>query len=119
MTYVEYQNPGCGTTFVETPLTYNQTQFTCANNGLDSVQCLADRTGVTVTRWAPSFPTSCAVVQFTKNFKFGDCAEITTGSLYRKFTACVGSASHSNMDGKKMFMVLVGVLMSSLVMGTF
>jgi hypothetical protein len=115
--YVEYTKVGCGTMYADQPSTYNQTKFKCANT-LDSIQCLADGTGVAYTKWGAG--SNCNAVEFQKNFKFGDCAEITQGSLYRKFTACVSSAANANMDPKKMFVLLVGVLMSTvMVMGTF
>ena len=51
VSYVEYTKAGCGTLTVDIPSTYNQTKFDCANNGLDSIRCLADGTGVGYTKW--------------------------------------------------------------------
>jgi hypothetical protein len=56
-----------------------------------TIQCLADGTGVAYIKWVQE--ATVMEVEFQKNFKFGDCAEITAGSLYRKFTACVSSAA--------------------------
>jgi hypothetical protein len=114
VTYVEYKHSGCGTRYTDTPATYNQTKFNCANNGLDSIKCLSDGTGVTYTLWGGG--SNCGVVQSTTNYQFGACVEVIPGSLYRTFTACVGSGAQANMDGKNMFMLLVGVLMSSFVL---
>jgi hypothetical protein len=79
------------------------------------MRCLADGSGVSVSVWAASSP-RCHVVDSTKSFKFGECAEITPGSLYRKFTACV-SGAHATSDAKT-FVVLLGVLMSTVMMMT-
>jgi hypothetical protein len=113
VTYVEYKYRTCGVTLPDTAVTFNQTKFDCAN-GFDSISCLPDGTGVLYTKWVGG--TRCTRVEFTKTFKFGECAEVIQGTRWRMFTGCVKSGANAALTMANVAPLMIVISLISFIL---